>query len=59
VVVEAVVLHRAVGVQDGVGAEVDVGRQELVDQRAEGIGLGEAWDLVAELEALEDVLDVG
>ena len=51
--------HRAVAVRDGVGAEVDVRREELLDERAEGVGLGEARDLVAELEALQDVLDVG
>ena len=58
VVVEAGVLHRAVAVQHGVGAQVDVRREELLDQRAERVGLGEPRDLVAELEVLEDVLDV-
>ena len=32
---------------------------ELLDQRAEGVGPGQAGDLVAELEVVEDVLDVG
>jgi hypothetical protein len=59
VVVEAGVLDRAVAVQDRVGAQVDVGREELLDQRAERVGLREPRDLVAELEVLEDVLDVG
>ena len=35
------------------------GDEELLDQRAEGVGLGEPRDLVAELELLEDVLHVG
>ena len=59
VVVEAEVAHAAVGVHHRVGAQVDVGRGELLDQRAERVGLGEARDLVAELEAVEDVLHVG
>ena len=58
VVVEAGMLDRAVAVQDRVGAEVDVGSRELLDQRAEGVGLREPRDLVAELEVVEDVLDV-
>jgi hypothetical protein len=32
--------------------------EELLDQRAERVGLGEAGDLVAELEVVEDLLDV-
>ena len=32
---------------------------QLLDQRAEGVGSGQARDLVAELEVVEDVLDVG
>ena len=43
---------------DGVGAEVDVGRGELFYEVAEGIGFGETGDLVVELEAVEDVLDI-
>ena len=39
--------------------EVDLGVEELVDQRADGVGLGERCELVAELEVVEDVLDVG
>ena len=34
------------------------GVEELLDERAERVGLGEARDLVAELEVLEDVLHV-
>ena len=59
VVVEAGVADGAVGVHHGVGAQVDVGRGELLDERAERVGAGEAGDLVAELEAVEDVLHVG
>ena len=59
VIVEAGMADGAVGVHHGVGAQVDVGRGELLDQRAERVGPGEARDLVAELEAVEDVLHVG
>ena len=58
VVVEAGMPDRAVGVLHRGGAEVDVGRGELFDQRAQGVGLREARDLVAELEVLQDVLHV-
>ena len=57
VVVEAWMPDRAVGVHHRIRAQVDVGRGELLYQRAEGVGLGEARDLVAELEVFEDVLD--
>jgi hypothetical protein len=57
-VVEAGVLHRPVRVQHGLGAQVDVRREELLDERAEGVGLREPRNLVAELELLEDVLYV-
>ena len=59
VVVEAGMPDRAVGVPHRDGAEVDVGRGEFLDQRAQGVGLREPLDLVAELEVLEDVLHVG
>ena len=59
VVVEPGVLHRAVAVQDRVGAQVDVGREEVLDQRPERVGLREPRDLVAELEVLEDVPTFG
>ncbi len=49
--------HRVV--VDARRREVDLGVEELVDQRADGVGLGERRELVAELEVLEDVLDVG
>ena len=58
VVVEAGMPERAVQLTHFVGAEVDRRVEELFDQGAEGIGLGEPRDLVAELELLQDVLDV-
>jgi hypothetical protein len=33
--------------------------KELLDQRAQGVGLREARDLVAEFEAVQNLLDVG
>ena len=59
VVVEPGMPDRAVGVEHRIRTQVDFGRGELLDQRAQGVGLGEARDLVAELEVLEDVLDAG
>ena len=59
VVVEAGVSDRAVGVQDRGRAQVDVGRGELLDQCAQGVGFGQARNLVTELEVVEDVLHVG
>ena len=59
VVVEPGMPDRAVGVDHRIWAQVDVGGGELLDQGAQGVGLGEARDLVAELEVLEDVLDAG
>ena len=47
------------GVAHRVGAQVDVGRGEFLDQRAQGVGARQARDLVAELEVFEDVLHVG
>ncbi len=58
VVVEPRMLDGGVAIHDRLGAEVDRGGEELLDQRAERVGLGEARDLVPELELLEDVLDV-
>jgi hypothetical protein len=59
VVVEAGVLHRSVAVEEHrARAQVDVRRQELLDQVPEGVGLGQPRDLVAELEVLQDVLHV-
>jgi hypothetical protein len=59
VVVEARVLHRAVAVLHRVRAQVDGRAEELFNQGAERVGLGEARDLVAELEVVEDLLHVG
>ena len=58
VVVHAGMLHGAVGVEDRIGAEIDFGIEELADERAERVGLGERGELVAEFEVLEDVLNV-
>ncbi|EXI68515.1 MAG: hypothetical protein AW07_04380 [Candidatus Accumulibacter sp. SK-11] len=49
--------HRVV--VDAGRREVDVGVEELVDQRADGVGPGQRLQLVAEFEVVEDVLDVG
>ena len=43
---------------DGGGAEVDVGRDEFLDDGAEDIGFDHRLDLVAELELFEDFLHV-
>ena len=59
VVVEAGMPDGAVGVRvTGAGLRLTVGRGELLDQRAQGVGAGQARDLVAELEVVEDVLHV-
>ena len=59
VIVEPGMLHRAVAVAHRIGAQVEFGRGELLDQRAQGIGAGQPRNLVAELEVVEDVLHVG
>ena len=59
VVVEAGIPDRAVSVLHRGGAEVDVRRGELLDERTQGVGLREPRDLVAELKVLENVLYVG
>ena len=59
VVVEARVLHRAVAVQNGIRAEVDVRRKKPFDESAKGISLGQARKLVAKLEVLQDFLYIG
>ena len=58
VVVQALMPHRAVGVHHGIRAQIDGGRGELLDHGAQCVGFGEARELVAELEVVEDVLDV-
>ena len=49
----------AILIQDGLRAEIDPGIQELADEMAEDVGLDQRRDLVAELEFVEDLLDVG
>jgi hypothetical protein len=51
-------LGRTVGVLDGTRAEIDVRREELLNEGAECVRLRETRDLVPEFEFLEDVLDV-
>ena len=46
-------------VVDASGRQINVGVEKLVDQRAQGIGLGQGGELVAELEVLDDVQHVG
>ena len=58
VVVQAGQSDGAVFVLDRVGTEVDVWRKEPVDEGAEGVAFRQAVELVAELELIEDVLDV-
>ena len=41
------------------GAEVDIPADKLLDDRAENIGLDHGCDLVAKLELLQNLLDVG
>ena len=58
VVIQAGVLDRPLAMQNRVGTQVHVRREEHLDQRAQGIGLRQARDLVPKLELLQDVLDV-
>ena len=59
VVVEAGMPDGAVGVHHRIRTEVDVRRGESLNQRAQGVGLREPWDLVAKLEVVENVLHAG
>ena len=58
VVIQAGLFDRPVAMEDRMGTQVHVRREELLDQCAESVGLGQAGDLVPELELLQDVLDV-
>jgi len=49
--------HRVV--VDARRREIDLGIEELVDQRTDGVGLGQRLELIAELEVLDDVLNIG
>ena len=59
VVVQAFKAHGAVPVEDGIGAEIDGSVQELLQQGAHRMRLDQPGNLVAELELLQDLLDVG
>ena len=59
VIVEAGVFDSAVTAQHRVRAQIDVGRQQLLDQSTQSVGLGQARDLITEFEIVEDVLHVG
>ena len=58
-VVEAGMPEGTVGLFHRIGAQVDVGRRQLLDQRTQGVGPGEPRNLVAELEVLKDILHIG
>jgi hypothetical protein len=58
VVVHAGMFHHAVGIEDGSGAEIDFGIKKFADERAEGVGLRERGELVAEFEIFKDVLNI-
>jgi len=49
----------AVHVLNRLGAEIDAAVEKLFNQVAEDVGLDQRGDLVAELELVEDLLDVG
>ena len=49
----------AVHVLNRLGAEIDAAVEKLLNQVAEDVGLDQRGDLVAELELVEDLLDVG
>jgi len=38
--------------------EIDVRVEELVDQRTDGVGLGQRLELILELEVLKNVLNI-
>ena len=58
VVVETGVDDVPIGVLHRFWAQVDGGRGEFLDEHPERVATREPWDLVPELEVLEDVLDV-
>jgi hypothetical protein len=59
VIIESLQANAAVAVEDGVRAQVDRGVEELFDECTQRVGFGQARDLVAELEVVDDLLDVG
>ena len=58
-VVEAGVLYRTVTIVDRIGNQVNVGREEFLDERPERVSLRKPLDLVAELKVIQDVLNIG
>jgi hypothetical protein len=58
VIVEALMLHRPVCVQDRIGTQVQPGVEEFLDQRPERVCLRESRGLIPKFEVLEDFLDV-
>ena len=59
VVVQAGQTDGAVLIQLRLRAEVDLGGEEALDDGIQDVALGQAVDLVTELELFEDVLNVG
>ena len=49
----------AVGPKDGLGGKIDGGIKELFEEVAQDVGLGEGGHLIAELELVENLLNVG
>jgi len=57
-IIKARMFHRSIRVLDGIGTEIDVRREKLINQRAKGVGLRQAWNLIAEFKFFENVLDI-
>ena len=58
-IVESRLLRRTIAVQNGGKTQIDRRIKKLLNQGAERIGFGEARELIAELEVIEDLLYVG
>src|SRR5690606_6318592 len=59
VIVEAGQPDGGVAVEDRKRTQVDGRIEELLDERAQGVGFGQTWDLVAEFKVVDDLLDIG
>jgi predicted RNase H-like nuclease len=57
-IVETLVLNRPIRVEHRIGAQVDRRVEELDDERTEGVGSREAWDLISEFKIIENFLDI-